>query len=121
RLGGRRHPSLGRNEQRVVELMPKTIELGAYRWLAQVQASSRPRDVLFDQQRLQSDQQIEVQALGIHSLDSSRTFLRFQIWLREAQNSWSRVDLTLHASAAGHGRHRSGRKRCAPYDQENQH
>ena len=51
--------------------MPETVELGAYRRLAQVKASSRPRDVLFDQQRFQSDQQIEVQAFGIHWLDSS--------------------------------------------------
>jgi hypothetical protein len=51
--------------------MPETVQLRAYRWLAQVQAGSRPRDVLFDQQRLQGDQQIEVQALGIHRVDSS--------------------------------------------------
>src|SRR5262245_25401264 len=70
--------------------MPETVELGAYRWLAQVQAGSRLRDVLFDQQRLQGDQQIEVQAFGIHWLDSSRAFLRFQIWLGGAESSWSR-------------------------------
>jgi hypothetical protein len=31
--------------------MPETIELGAYRWLAQMQAGSRPRDSVYERRR----------------------------------------------------------------------
>ena len=56
---------------------PQAAQLSADRRLAQMQAGGRLGHVLLYQQRLQSDQQIEIETPAIHEMDSSQTSRNF--------------------------------------------
>ena len=60
---------MGRNKQRVVEQMPKTVQLGAYRRLAQVKPRRRLRDVSLREQGFEGYQQVQIDALSIHGVN----------------------------------------------------
>lgn len=68
---GRRYAALRRQKQRIVEEIAQPSELCAQRRLAQAEPASRPRDVALGQQRVERDQQVEIDLFGIHEMDSS--------------------------------------------------
>ena len=50
----------------------------AQRRLAQTEPASRPRDVALGQERVERDQEVEIDFLAIHEIDSNTKQRRFQ-------------------------------------------
>ena len=65
------HAALRRQKQRVAEEIAQPRELRAQRRLAQTEPPSRPRDIALGQERVERDQEVEIDLAGIHEMDSS--------------------------------------------------
>jgi hypothetical protein len=65
-LGGGQHPAGGAQEQRIAKERAQPAERRAHRRLREVQPARRARDVALAQERVQRDQQVEVDRADIH-------------------------------------------------------
>jgi NAD(P)H dehydrogenase (quinone) len=70
---------VGRDKQGVVEHLPKAAQLCAHCWLTKVKSRGRLCHIPLGQESFKSQQQIEIEAPIIHSMDSKAEHNRFHI------------------------------------------
>ena len=77
-LGRGQHPAGGAQQQRIAEERAQPAERRAHRRLRKVQPARRARDVALAQQRVERDQEVEVDRADIHGTDESDRKDRFE-------------------------------------------
>jgi hypothetical protein len=71
RLGGRLHVIADADEQLVIQKKPQRCEMMAQRWLLHFQAERSLRDTTVPHERVERDQEIEVEGPQIEMVDVS--------------------------------------------------